>query len=115
VLKDIMLVAASMIIWGTEVTPLQFFGYGIALGGMVYYKLGYDKLKAYTGEGLRKWAEFGARKPITRKLVIIILSVCLLLICFGSLAPTYAPEYDASSLANGVSNRLGMKGQVDAA
>jgi drug/metabolite transporter (DMT)-like permease len=115
VLKDIMLVAASMMIWGTQVTPLQFFGYSIALGGMVYYKLGYDKLKAYIGEGNRRWAEFGQRKPITRKLIIIISSVFFLMICFGGLAPTYAPEYDPTQLANEVTTRFGIKGQVDAA
>jgi drug/metabolite transporter (DMT)-like permease len=113
VLKDIMLVAASMMIWGTQVTPLQFFGYSIALGGMVYYKLGYDKLRAYIGEGNRRWAEFGTRKPATRKLVVIISSVFFLLLCFGSLAPSYAPEYDPTTLANEVTTRFGIKGQVD--
>jgi drug/metabolite transporter (DMT)-like permease len=115
VLKDIMLVAASMMIWGTQVTPLQFFGYSIALGGMVYYKLGYDKFKAYIAEGGRQWADFGARKPIMRKLTIIVFSVFFLMVCFRGLAPTYVSDYDASQIANEVSSRFGMKGQVDAA
>jgi len=115
VLKDIMLVGASMMIWGTQVSPLQFFGYGIALGGMVYFKLGYDKIKAYTGQGVRQWGEFGARKPITRKLVVIISSVFGLMLLFGGLAPSYVPDYDPSTLASGVSNRFGMKNQVDGA
>lgn len=70
VLKDILLVAASMLIWGTPVTGLQFFGYGIALSGMVYFKLGYDTLKSYAAEGGRKWAEFGATRPALRKIII---------------------------------------------
>ncbi|KAI9932437.1 hypothetical protein MW887_008678 [Aspergillus wentii] len=45
VLKDILLVVASMVIFRDPVTPLQVVGYGIALGGLVYYKLG---LKEYT-------------------------------------------------------------------
>jgi hypothetical protein len=45
VLKDILLVAASIAIWGTHVTGLQFFGYSIALGGLVYYKLGVNGIK----------------------------------------------------------------------
>ncbi|KAJ3143798.1 hypothetical protein HK101_003069 [Irineochytrium annulatum] len=40
VLKDIILVVCSILIFGTPVTPLQFFGYSIALGGLVAYKSG---------------------------------------------------------------------------
>ncbi|KAJ3195648.1 hypothetical protein HK101_011463 [Irineochytrium annulatum] len=40
VLKDIILVALSILIWQTTVTPLQFFGYALALGGLVVYKSG---------------------------------------------------------------------------
>lgn len=69
VLKDILLVVASMLIWGTQVTALQFFGYGIALCGMVYFKLGYDTLKSYAAEGGRKWAEFGATRPDRKSVV----------------------------------------------
>ncbi|KAH7320118.1 triose-phosphate transporter family-domain-containing protein [Stachybotrys elegans] len=107
VLKDIMLVAASMMIWGTAVSGLQFFGYSIALGGMVYYKLGYEQLKGYMGDAGRQWAEFGVRKPVLRKLTIIIGSVFMLFTLFGGLAPTYAPEYDPSKLANSVTSRFG--------
>ncbi len=101
-----MLVVASMMIWGTQVTPLQFFGYSIALGGMVYYKLGYDQLKGYMGEAGRQWAEFGARKPVLRKLAVIVLSVFVLFTLFGALAPTYAPAYDPTKLTNEVTNRF---------
>jgi carotenoid cleavage dioxygenase-like enzyme len=31
-----------MVIFRDPVTPLQAFGYAIALGGLVYYKLGRD-------------------------------------------------------------------------
>ncbi len=40
VLKDILLVFASVLIWGTVVSGLQILGYAIALSGLVYYKLG---------------------------------------------------------------------------
>lgn len=36
---------ASMSIFGDPVTPTQYFGYSIALGGLVYYKLGGEKLQ----------------------------------------------------------------------
>ncbi len=88
VLKDIMLVAASMAIWGTPVTGLQFFGYGIALCGMVYYKLGYETLKGYAAEVNRQWAEFDSTRPALRKMVLIATAVIFLFVLFGGLAPT---------------------------
>ena len=39
VLKDIILVVLSVIIWSTPVTSLQALGYTIALGGLIYYKI----------------------------------------------------------------------------
>ena len=98
-----------MMIWGTQVTTLQFFGYSIALGGMVYYKLGYEQIKGYLGEASRQWAEFGRSKPVLRKLSVIIMSAFLLFVLFGGLAPTYAPGYDPTRLANEVTNRFGMQ------
>lgn len=40
ILKDILLVVASIIIFRDPVTLQQFVGYGIALVGLAYYKLG---------------------------------------------------------------------------
>jgi len=45
VLKDILLVVASVVIWHSPLTILQIFGYSIAVGGLVLYKLGANKLK----------------------------------------------------------------------
>lgn len=106
VLKDVMLVVASMIIWNTQVSGLQFFGYSIALGGMVYYKLGFEQLRGYFGEGSRQWAEFGQRKPVLRKLSIIVLSVFSFIWLLGQIAPVYIPQ-DAQTLMHGVSDRVG--------
>ena len=39
VLKDILLVVLSVIIWSTPLTILHIFGYTIALGGLIYYKI----------------------------------------------------------------------------
>ncbi|WFD48484.1 hypothetical protein GLX27_003154 [Malassezia furfur] len=38
VLKDILLILGSMFLLGSSVTGLQFFGYAIALGGLVLFK-----------------------------------------------------------------------------
>lgn len=102
-----MLVVASIIIWGTTVTALQFFGYSIALGGMIYYRLGYDQIKTYVSEGGRRWAEFGQQKPVLRKVSIIVFAVLIVFILLGGLAPTYAPEYDPGNLLNEMSSRFG--------
>ncbi|OJD16743.1 hypothetical protein AJ78_03122 [Emergomyces pasteurianus Ep9510] len=87
VLKDVLLVGISAAYWKTPVTPLQLFGYSIALGGMVYYKLGADKLKEYVNHANRTWAEYGSANPIQRRLVVIAASfliVVLLLVVMGS-------------------------------
>ncbi|EAW09839.1 UDP-galactofuranose transporter [Aspergillus clavatus NRRL 1] len=92
VLKDILLVAASMMIWQTPVTPIQFFGYSIALIGLVYYKLGADKIREYAGQANRSWAEYGATHPGQRKSIIIGAVVLIFFLLIGSMAPSYAPE-----------------------
>ena len=42
VLKNILLVVASILIWGTIVSGLQVLGDGITLVGLVYYGVGYE-------------------------------------------------------------------------
>ncbi|KAA1472564.1 TPT-domain-containing protein [Dentipellis sp. KUC8613] len=38
VFKDILLITGSVLIFGSYITPLQVFGYSIALGGLILYK-----------------------------------------------------------------------------
>ncbi|KAI1632630.1 TPT-domain-containing protein [Biscogniauxia mediterranea] len=108
VLKDVLLVLASMLIWATPISGLQAFGYSIALGGMVYYKLGFDALKGYAGEAGRQWAEFGATRPALRKIIVIGAGLLFVFILFGGLAPTYAPEYDPSQYLAGAAEKVGF-------
>ena len=42
-LQDILLVTASVIIMGTDITFLQIFGYGVALVGLVLFKTSGNK------------------------------------------------------------------------
>lgn len=42
ILKSLLLVVVSIIIWHTHITLLQGVGYGIALAGMFYYALPKD-------------------------------------------------------------------------
>ncbi|KAK4127361.1 TPT-domain-containing protein [Parathielavia appendiculata] len=46
ILKNILLVIISVLIWHTAITCLQFLGYAIALAGLLYYSLGKDQLLA---------------------------------------------------------------------
>lgn len=110
VLKDVLLVLASMLIWGTPVSALQAFGYTIALGGMVYYKLGYDAIKGYASEGARQWAEFGVARPATRKIIVIVAAVLFVFLLFGGLAPAYAPDYDPTPYLNQAANKISGSG-----
>lgn len=107
-LKDVLLVIASMLIWGTQVSGLQFFGYSIALAGMVYYKLGAETLVAYAGEAGRHWAEFGQTRPALRKLVVIGGAVTLIFLLFGGVAPRYAPDYvpNPSEILSAAANKV---------
>ena len=75
VLKDILLVCASMLIFRDPVSGLQAFGYSIAIAGLLYYKLGSDKLKENIGNARRAWADYGARRPVQRKVLVFFLVV----------------------------------------
>ncbi|EMR63254.1 hypothetical protein MGN70_012385 [Eutypa lata] len=106
VLKDILLVAASMLIWGTPISALQAFGYSIALGGMVYYKLGYEAIKGYASEAGRQWAEFGVARPATRKIIVGVAALLFVFLLFGGLAPSYVPDYDPTPYLSEAANKI---------
>jgi hypothetical protein len=86
VLKDILLVVASMLIFRDPVSGLQAFGYTIALCGLVYYKLGADTIKEYIGQGQRSWADFGIRRPILRRLAVMALVVVTIFLLLGGIS-----------------------------
>jgi hypothetical protein len=108
VLKDILLVFASIMLFRDPVSLLQAFGYSIALGGLVYYKLGGSKMKEWLGHGSLAWAELGQTRPILRKLLILGGVIVSFFLVIGSLGPRYAPE-SADKLYNGIGNIIGDK------
>jgi len=108
VLKDVLLVVASMVIYGSQVTLTQFFGYSIALGGMVYYKLGAETIKSYAGEAGRQWADFGNRRPALRRISVILLSVFVVFALLGGFAPDYAAGIDPTEYLNEAKSKIGM-------
>ncbi|UZP42107.1 hypothetical protein NXS19_009923 [Fusarium pseudograminearum] len=54
ILKSILLVAASVVIWSTHISLLQTLGYSIALMGLVLYSVGYEQLLD-AWDGLVAW------------------------------------------------------------
>ncbi|OAK99392.1 TPT-domain-containing protein [Phaeosphaeriaceae sp. SRC1lsM3a] len=109
VLKDILLVFASMFLFKDPVSPLQAFGYAIALGGLIYYKLGAEKLREYLGQGGMKWQELGHTRPVLRKLMIFAAVIMAMFMVLGSLGPRYAPDSTAKAY-NGFGKLIGEKG-----
>lgn len=104
VLKDILLVFASIAIWGKPVTGLQFFGYSIALAGLVYFKLGGDTIKAKFSDGGRAWADYGARHPALRKVIVFVGMLILALVVLVGLAPSVG--YDSKYLSSVVGDKV---------
>ncbi|KAF2670916.1 DMT family organic anion transporter [Microthyrium microscopicum] len=94
VLKDILLVIASMVVFGDPVSGLQAFGYSIALVGLVYYKLGAEKIKGHLGDAQRSWAEYGSRAPVMRKIIIFGMVLLTLFVLVGGVGPSFGAQYD---------------------
>ncbi|KAK8088721.1 hypothetical protein PG997_003682 [Apiospora hydei] len=66
ILKAILLVVASMLIWGAPVTLMQVVGYSIALVGMFYYSMGPDTTNAHF-EICKSWVKGDAGNPESLK------------------------------------------------
>jgi hypothetical protein len=93
VLKNILLVIASVLIWGTIITGLQIFGYGVATAGLIYYGVGYEGVMTYytvTQTYARKlWegeadASTAPRSMLLRKAALITMyTIIVLLLVIG--------------------------------
>ncbi|KAK5625336.1 hypothetical protein RRF57_001052 [Xylaria bambusicola] len=84
VLKDILLVVASMVIFGDPVTLQQYFGYSIALAGLVYYKLGAEKLQQMTTDAKLTINEVRRSNPAGFKLGLICAGLFFMAFIFMS-------------------------------
>ncbi|KAJ4154733.1 hypothetical protein LMH87_000012 [Akanthomyces muscarius] len=90
ILKDILLVASSILLFGDPVTGQQFVGYTIALGGLVYYKLGSETLQALAQETTLKVNDVRQNHPARLRYAIVASAfflVTLLWFFLGTLAP----------------------------
>jgi len=107
VLKNILLVIASVLIWATIITPLQFVGYGIATCGLIYYGVGYDGIVTYYTATLayakKMWEgeTDAATGTMLRKAVIVTLyaTIFILLAVGIAVRSGKAPEFLTDRLA----------------
>lgn len=100
-----------MFIFGDPVTITQMFGYGIALCGLVYYKLGAQRIKDYVAEGKRSWDDYGQRQPVMRKVIVFGLVLLGIFLVITGLTPRITTEYDPSGYAKTkIGELLGEKG-----
>ncbi|KAJ5370664.1 sugar phosphate/phosphate translocator [Penicillium cataractarum] len=90
ILKDILLVCASMMIFHDPVTPQQFFGYSIALAGLVYYKLGAEKLQALTTDVRLQVGEYRRANPAQAKGIAVGVVATIVLLVLYTGAPSSA-------------------------
>ncbi|KAK6848909.1 hypothetical protein PG995_012742 [Apiospora arundinis] len=102
ILKNILLVVASVFIWGTAITPLQILGYGTALTGFVFYKSSWSDLKAgYSSWStrLRTSSGFGERlrSPVVRRVLGLLLAISVLLVVYRYTPSDYL-DYSTASL-----------------
>jgi hypothetical protein len=83
IFKNILLIICSVILWGTQISPIQIVGYSMGLVGLIYYSFGYDKLAAGTSAtaawvaSLLSSSEKSRISPRVR-VALLVASVCLL-------------------------------------
>lgn len=69
ILKSILLVGASVLIWNTPVSCLQTIGYGIALIGLVFYSVGHEQiLEGFQQSKAWLCSVWNDEAPVERKL-----------------------------------------------
>ncbi|KAL8951942.1 MAG: hypothetical protein Q9222_002126 [Ikaeria aurantiellina] len=79
VLKGLIIIGTSIVIWDTVVTPTQFVGNGIAMAGLVYYNLGGERAQGVCAAMRTFWNDM----PATVRFLVL---VGLGLNCFALLA-----------------------------
>lgn len=110
VLKNILLVLASVLLWGTVILRIQALGYTIAVAGLIYYSVGYDGILAFyastskfgkqiwEGEAPEKKFETASttrkRRGIARKVIIIgVFTLCVVGLIVGMMVRSGQAQY----------------------
>lgn len=109
-LKDILLVGVSVLIWGSTVSLTQLVGYSLALGGLVLYRLGADKIREQyqriRNDGSSAWEEFGSKHPARRKVSIGGSAALILIMSLGVMFGTGKTEIQSVPLEGGESSEV---------
>lgn len=95
ILKDILIVISSLILWHTPMTPLQVVGYTVALIGLMYYMLGYERIVGFFATSRASGFIKEYRITKTRVLTIFLLFLLgfvVVLGIMGLLAVKFAPD-----------------------
>jgi hypothetical protein len=94
--KNIILVVASVLIWGTIITGLQVFGYTIALAGLVYYGVGYEGIQTYysttqqfawklwEGEKEKEGANTQRSTMLRKAIIVSVFALIMVLLMAGT-------------------------------
>ncbi|QLI70959.1 uncharacterized protein G6M90_00g066870 [Metarhizium brunneum] len=89
ILKNILLVIVSVMIWHTQITVLQAAGYTSALAGLICYSLGYNQLPRASQAGspwIFSWwkgtsvYEAGSMRLKTRRAILVALIIMIVLV-----------------------------------
>ncbi|CAJ2507747.1 Uu.00g089330.m01.CDS01 [Anthostomella pinea] len=111
ILKNILLVAAAVVIWGTSIASIQLVGYGLALGGLVLYQSSWQELQANYNASIQ-WARDrsttrGTREirfpPFARKPLIVVVSVVassLLVLAWTRRTQSYGMSISVTGVVN---------------
>jgi hypothetical protein len=85
ILKAILLVATSVLLYNDSITLLQFLGYSIALAGLIYYSLGWTQIKslaAASSTWLSETLDETRMPPLVRRAVSAVLVLLIVLMLF---------------------------------
>ncbi|KAK4251114.1 triose-phosphate transporter family-domain-containing protein [Corynascus novoguineensis] len=85
ILKNILLVIISVMIWHTTISWMQFLGYAIALAGLVYYSLGWEQIVllsqavwAFAKGGVDDYQGGGLPSAVRRALIMAFAALMVL-------------------------------------
>jgi hypothetical protein len=114
VLKNIIIVLASVLIWNTLVTPMQVAGYTVATVGLLYYSLGADSIHTLSHNQVAQSAR-NEKNPIARRrrtqrvLASMLLVIVVLTGAIGGVIAGYRVEMDPRVYWYSISRLSGSK------
>lgn len=107
VLKDILLVCASILLFGAPISGLQLVGYSIALVALLYYKLGIDR----PGGEYTQIHGGSLRSPTPRKMAVGA-GFLLVLLALGGMYGGYRPADNSKTIHGSMPIQLTQNGHL---